>query len=92
MVKNLLSILAARQNSILSGASIIMLTMFASKFLGLVKDRMMVHFFDGDGRSGHEAEGVHEIGELVFAVELALGEGPMLERAESGVKLRFGQF
>src|ERR1700704_3016506 len=45
MVKNILSILAVRQNSILSGATVIMLTMFASKFLGLIKDRMMVHFF-----------------------------------------------
>jgi putative peptidoglycan lipid II flippase len=45
MVKNFLSLLNARQNSILSGASILMLTVFASKFLGLIKDRLLVHNF-----------------------------------------------
>ncbi len=46
MVKNLLSILNTRQTTILSGASILMLTVFASKFLGLVRDRLLVHQFD----------------------------------------------
>lgn len=46
MVKNLLSLLAIRQNSILSGASILMLTVFASKFLGLIRDRLLVHNFN----------------------------------------------
>jgi putative peptidoglycan lipid II flippase len=46
MVKNLLSLLAARQSSILSGAFILMVTVFASKFLGLIRDRLLVHQFD----------------------------------------------
>lgn len=45
MVKNLLSLLATRQSTILSGASILMITVFASKFLGLIKDRLLVHNF-----------------------------------------------
>src|SRR5258708_5047897 len=46
MVRNLLSLLAARQNNILSGASILMVAVFASKFLGLIRDRLLVHNFD----------------------------------------------
>lgn len=46
MVKNLLSILATRQTSILSGASVLMIAVFASKFLGLIRDRLLVHNFD----------------------------------------------
>src|SRR5260221_13315869 len=46
MVRNLLSLLAARQNNILSGASVLMVTVFASKFLGLIRDRLLVHNFD----------------------------------------------
>ncbi len=46
MVKNLLSLLSARQTSILSGASVLMIAVFASKFLGLIRDRLLVHNFD----------------------------------------------
>lgn len=46
MVKNLLSLLATRQNSILSGATILMVAVFASKFLGLIRDRLLVHNFN----------------------------------------------
>ncbi|MBI3485965.1 murein biosynthesis integral membrane protein MurJ [Candidatus Daviesbacteria bacterium] len=46
MVQSLLSLLSARQNSILSGASVLMITVFASKFLGLIRDRLLVHNFD----------------------------------------------
>lgn len=46
MVKNLFSLLGARQNSILSGAFVLMITVFASKFLGLIRDRLLVHNFD----------------------------------------------
>jgi putative peptidoglycan lipid II flippase len=45
MVRNLLSLLNARQTSILSGASVLMVTTFATKFLGLVRDRVLVHNF-----------------------------------------------
>lgn len=45
MVKNLFSLLTQRQNSILSGATVLMVTVFASKFLGLIRDRLLVHNF-----------------------------------------------
>ena len=35
-----------RQNNILSGASVLMLTVFTSKFLGLIRDRLLVHNFN----------------------------------------------
>lgn len=47
-MKNLLSILSARQNSILSGAVVLMATVFASKFLGLIRDRLLAHSFSPD--------------------------------------------
>src|SRR5579884_1431661 len=46
MRKQLFSLLGTRQNTILSGASVLMLTVFASKFLGLIRDRLLVHDFD----------------------------------------------
>jgi putative peptidoglycan lipid II flippase len=46
MVKNILSLLSMRQNSILSGATILMLAVFGSKFLGLIKSRLLLHNFD----------------------------------------------
>ncbi|MFA5932712.1 MAG: murein biosynthesis integral membrane protein MurJ [Microgenomates group bacterium] len=48
MVKNLLSLLSARQNSILSGAFVLMVTIGASKVLGLVRDRLLAHTFTPD--------------------------------------------
>lgn len=48
MVKNLLSLLSARQNTILSGAAILMLTVLASKFLGLIRDRLLSYSFTPD--------------------------------------------
>lgn len=46
MVKSLLNILALRQSSILSGASVLMVAVFASRFLGLIRDRLLVQNFD----------------------------------------------
>ncbi|MDO8638336.1 MAG: murein biosynthesis integral membrane protein MurJ [Candidatus Daviesbacteria bacterium] len=48
MVKNFLSLLSTRQTSILSGAVVLMVTVFASKFLGLVRDRLLAQFFAPD--------------------------------------------
>lgn len=48
MVKNLLTLLSARQNSILSGALVLMVTVSASKVLGLVRDRLLAHSFAPD--------------------------------------------
>ena len=48
MVKNIFSLLATRQTSILSGATIIMLTVILSKVLGLVRDRLLAHSFSPD--------------------------------------------
>jgi len=48
MVKNLLTLLSARQTSILSGAAVLMVTVAASKVLGLVRDRLLAHFFNPD--------------------------------------------
>lgn len=45
MVKNIFSILSSRQTSILSGASILMTTVLATKILGLVRSRLLVHNF-----------------------------------------------
>lgn len=48
MVKNLFNILSQRQTSILSGAVIIMATVIATKFLGLIRDRLLAHSFTPD--------------------------------------------
>lgn len=48
MVKNFLSILSVRQNSILSGAAVLMVTVAASKVLGLVRDRLLANTFTPD--------------------------------------------
>lgn len=48
MVKNLLALLSVRQSRILSGAAILMSTVFASKVLGLVRDRLLAHSFSPD--------------------------------------------
>lgn len=48
MVKNILSILSSRQATILSGATILMLAVAASKFLGLIRDRLLAHAFSPD--------------------------------------------
>lgn len=48
MVKNLFSLLTARQTSILSGASIIMATVILTKILGLVRDRLLAHVYSPD--------------------------------------------
>lgn len=45
MVKNILSLLTARQTTILSGASIIMATVVLTKILGLVRDRLLAQVF-----------------------------------------------
>lgn len=45
MVKNLFSLLYSRQTSILSAASVIMVTLMLSKVLGLVRDRLLAHVF-----------------------------------------------
>lgn len=46
MVKSLFSLLALRQSSILSGATVLMVAVFASRFLGLIRDRLLVQNFD----------------------------------------------
>lgn len=46
MVKSLLSLLSTRQNNILSGASILMISVLISKVLGLVRNRLLVHNFN----------------------------------------------
>ncbi|OGE26522.1 murein biosynthesis integral membrane protein MurJ [Candidatus Daviesbacteria bacterium RIFCSPHIGHO2_02_FULL_41_14] len=48
MVKNLFELLSIRQNSILSGAVVLMVTVAASKILGLVRDRLLAHNFSPD--------------------------------------------
>ncbi len=51
MVNNLLSLLSKRQTSILSGAFILMVATFATKFLGLIRDRLLFHTFDSSTAS-----------------------------------------
>lgn len=46
MVRSLFSLLSRRQTNILSGATILMVAVFGSKFLGLIRDRLLVHNFD----------------------------------------------
>lgn len=46
MVKSLLNLLAIRQSNILSGATVLMVAVFASRFLGLIRDRLLVQNFD----------------------------------------------
>lgn len=48
MVKSILSLLASRQTSILSGATIIMLTVVLAKLLGLARDRLLANYFTPD--------------------------------------------
>lgn len=48
MVKNIFSLLTLRQTSILSAASIIMVTVALSKILGLIRDRLLAHVFPPD--------------------------------------------
>ncbi len=48
MVKDLFGLLSSRQNSILSGAVILMMTVATSKFLGLIRDRLLAESFSPD--------------------------------------------
>lgn len=48
MVKNLFSLLSTRQSTILSGAFVLMVTVSASKILGLIRDRLLAHTFPPD--------------------------------------------
>ena len=48
MVKSIFSLLTARQTSILSAASIIMVAMLLAKVLGLIRDRLLAHVFTPD--------------------------------------------
>lgn len=48
MVKNLFSLLSTRQSTILSGAFVLMVTISASKILGLIRDRLLVQNFNPD--------------------------------------------
>lgn len=48
MVKNLFSVLSSKQSSILSGAFVLMITIAASKILGLLRDRLLAHSFSPD--------------------------------------------
>src|SRR5690348_13664834 len=64
--KNIFTLLGMRQNSILSGATVLMVTVFASKFLGLIRDRLLVHIFD----TSHAAIffGAFKLPDLMFQV------------------------
>ncbi len=66
MVKNLFSLLTARQTSILSGASIIMATVILTKVLGLVRDRLLAHVYTPDQVAIFF--GAFRIPELLFSV------------------------
>lgn len=46
MVANLFSLLSTRQNTILSGATVLMLAVSGSKILGLVRDRLLADTFE----------------------------------------------
>lgn len=48
MVKNLFSLLYSRQTSILSAAAVIMVTTVLSKILGLIRNRLLFHYFHPD--------------------------------------------
>lgn len=48
MVNSILSLLAVRQTTILSGAFILMSTTILTKILGLVRDRLLAHLFSPD--------------------------------------------
>lgn len=48
MVKSIFTILYSRQTSILSGATVIMVTVILSKILGLIRDRLLVSTFEPD--------------------------------------------
>lgn len=46
MVKSIIGLLSTRQSTILSGAFILMIAVFASRLLGLIRDRLLAHNFD----------------------------------------------
>lgn len=46
MVKSFLSLLSTRQTNILTGATILMIAVFASRFLGLIRTRLLFNNFD----------------------------------------------
>jgi len=48
LFKNSVSLLTLKQTDILSAAAVIMLMSFASALLGLVRDRLMAHYFTAD--------------------------------------------
>ena len=52
---------------------------------------VVAHGFNLQGGSRHEAEGMHEIGEFVFAVQLTLDELPAMESGQGGSKLLLSQ-
>ncbi len=49
--------------------------------------RVVVHFFDVHGGGGEEADGMREIGELVFAMKFGSFDGPAGEFVQSGLEL-----
>lgn len=74
MVKNLIkngrSILTRRQTTILSAAAIIMIMIAASRFLGLVRNRILAHFFSVETLSLYFA--AFRLPEIIFEI-LVLG-------------------
>ncbi len=50
---------------------------------------VVFHGFDGNGGGGHEAEGVDEIGEGVFAVQLSIEQRPAGECFDGGCEFHF---
>ena len=53
---------------------------------------MMIHLLDAEGRGGHEAESVNEVGELVFLVQLSIGDGPAGQAGECVMKFGIRKF
>ncbi len=47
-MRNIFTLASSRQNTILSGAFVLMVAVFASKFLGLIRDRLMNHYFNSE--------------------------------------------
>jgi len=53
---------------------------------------MMIHLLDSKRGGGHEAEGVDEIGELVFLVQLSFDDLPAGQAGKGIFKLGAGKF
>src|SRR3984885_14232178 len=54
--------------------------------------RMVFHLLDGDRGRCHEAEGMDEVGEFVFLVQLGVDDAPTREGVEGSLKLGAKEF